>query len=146
VAPCREESFRVSLRRYFSLLPKLVAPPVRFRRGPNAQDLDAGHTLRSLALAYDWLRGGDWPEAEVGKLDHTLAVQAGPAVVEACTGAPDHGEPWQRGWRMELRSAPATRQSLRRAFILNPATPPRRELSACPRAKCGWRTRRRLRA
>jgi len=33
---------------------------------------------------------------------------------------PDHGEPLQRGWRLELKSAPATRQSLCRAFILNP--------------------------
>lgn len=71
-----EDRFRVALRSYFPLLPRLVALPVRLHRGPNAQDLDAGHTLRALAFAYDWLRGGDWPEAQVRELGHALAVQA----------------------------------------------------------------------
>jgi len=71
-----QEKFGDAVRRSLPLLAKITAQPVTLHHGPNANDLDAGHTLRALAFAYDWLRGSGWPDAEVAALRQTLTVQA----------------------------------------------------------------------
>jgi hypothetical protein len=45
-----------------------------------------------------------------------------PAIVLAYGGVPEEGEPMQRGWRIQLNSAPSSKISMWNAMVLNPGT------------------------
>ncbi len=70
-----EERFKVTVSAFLPLVEKVLAVPVTLKKGDNAHDLNAGFTLRWLALTYDWLHDA-WPAGELAQLRATLALQA----------------------------------------------------------------------
>jgi hypothetical protein len=70
-----EKRFRSTVTAFLPLIEKVSAMPVTLKKGTNAHDLNAGFTLRWLALTYDWLHD-TWPAAELAPLRAALAIQA----------------------------------------------------------------------
>jgi hypothetical protein len=70
-----EELFRSTVTAFLPLVEKVTAMPVTLHNGTNAHDLNAGFTLRWLALTYDWLRG-NWPAGELAPLRTALTTEA----------------------------------------------------------------------
>jgi hypothetical protein len=70
-----DERFRQTVASFLPLVEKVTAMPVTLHTGPNAHDLNAGFTLRWLALTYDWLHDS-WPARELDPLRKALICEA----------------------------------------------------------------------
>lgn len=72
-----EPHYRKQVEQGWPLVRNLIEHPIHLNTPPNANDLDAGWSMRWIALTYDWLRQTDWPDAGLAELRTAIQVQAG---------------------------------------------------------------------